>query len=257
MKTGVLSFCGAMILWFPACSGPSRNDGSTGVGGGAGAGGSSATGGASGAGGAFATGGSSGAGGAAGTGGATSTGGSSPTGGASGAGGGVNSCSFVACGGSLVGTWQYVAECFDKTPSVGNEACPITSMTTDMQVTGSITFNADGSWTGDDSSTTAYAYSLPATCIDAAGCANERFTLSADNCVFDATSGCLCTVQYSIAVTQHGTYTVAGDQLTIVAVYPNTTTSATYAFCTSGNTLQYSDYPPAADARIFTLSKSP
>src|SRR5215831_1249994 len=106
-----------------------------------------------GAGSASGSGGNSTSGGGVGSGGSSSgSGGSSNTGGSSG------TCSNVtACGGSLVGTWTVASSCLSVSGQVDltlvGAGCPSAPVTGSLQVTGTWTANADGTYM-DDTTTT-------------------------------------------------------------------------------------------------------
>lgn len=246
MRNGLIGLAGTMLLASSMATNGCGNSssggqGAAGTGGSAGTGtGGSATGGG--------TAGSSTAGGVPGSGGQQSNAGGS----SSGSGGFTGSCPNVTpCGGDLVGTWTVTSSCLDVSGqldvSLIGMSCPSLPVTGSLQVGGSWTAAADGSYldgtvtTGSETFTLApeclVISSTPTTCSGAASVI-QALGYSSVVCNEKASGGCDCsaTVEQpggmglvSYLAARDGWYTVAGSTLT--------TDVAPYSYCVSGNTL--------------------
>lgn len=83
---------------------------------------------------------------------------------------------FDACGGDLVGTWEYTGACItlppdalngnssDQSPFAMCEEQPLLSVTVDL--TGTTTFDADGTYALEQTVTTSSEIAVPASCLD-------------------------------------------------------------------------------------------
>jgi hypothetical protein len=207
-------------------------------------------------------GGSGGAGGGAGTAGSSGGGGGGSSGGGPAVDGG--SCSFTACGGDIVGTWHIVDACgllaaASCAPAAGVTVEHVSSMAT-------YTFGSDGSFTAAFSGAYEETYRYPFSCL--AGltdggtgqiCADYQNRIQAllaqvdagvvgatYACTMDGNQACVCSEAYSFPspATQTGSYTVAGDQLTITSSASSADAGASgmsapevAAYCVAGSKL--------------------
>ncbi|HVV49294.1 MAG TPA: hypothetical protein VHO06_06535, partial [Polyangia bacterium] len=198
----------------------------------------------------------SGSGSLSGSGGKSGSGGAAAAGGASGTGGAGAACSNVtACGGDLVGAWMVASSCLrvtgDLDLSLVGAGCPSAPVTGDLQVTGTWTANADGTYTDDTTTSGTEQLALapaclvisstPVTCSGAAGLLTS-LGYSSLTCTSAADGGCDCTAtvhqtaglgQVSPAPSTAGNYTPAGNLVTLT----EDSGDAPYAYCASGNTL--------------------
>jgi hypothetical protein len=214
-----------------------------------------------GSGGADAKGGSSASGGAVGSGGTTAagSGGSSANGGISGSGGQPPNCTNGStCGGALVGTWKVTSSCLtlsgDMDVRLASLGCPTVPVTGSLQVTGTWTANADGSYTDETTTTGSITFPAAASCLSVSSvpvdCSKISGTITAlgwktANCSTDASGQCNCsaTADQSGGIgvvnpwaASSGTYTTSGSGL-------NTDTYVDYSYCVSGNTLTLTPKP--------------
>jgi hypothetical protein len=211
----------------------------------------------------------------AGTGGSSSTPAAGGAGGsASGSGGGSStievepveaSCEAVApCGGDVVGTWVAAGSCLPVSGmadmagfGLGCTAAPVTGS---LEVTGTWTANADGSFTDGTTTSGASEIELPADCLNVSGTTTSCDRLSGAlqalgyatvSCV-DAASGGGCTCSATAAQTgglavvvfgaaSSGTYETAENVVT--TANPNGG-STEYAYCVSGDTLVMTPQTP-------------
>jgi hypothetical protein len=190
---------------------------------------------------------SSGAGGqTSGTGG-VSTGGS---GGSGGTGSPVNCNNASPCGGNVVGTWNVASSCLrlsgDMDMSLTSLDCATVPVSGSLQATGTITFNANGTYADGTTTTGSVTFPLDATCLSissvAVGCDRIGNIFMATgwttaNCSEpNGQCGCsLSTVQQGglgavVSYTEPmSSYTTAGNTLTAANV--------TYQYCAQGDTL--------------------
>jgi non-reducing end alpha-L-arabinofuranosidase len=183
----------------------------------------------------------------------SSSGGGTGTGGSSGNG---PSCSNVTpCGGDITGTWTVTSSCLKVTGGLDlasfGAGCATAPVTGSLQVTGTWTANADGTYTdntttsGDEHFTLAPSClvisSTPVTCKGAGGLLTS-LGYSSVTCVDAAGGGCTCsaTVQQngalglvSPAPSMNGNYTSAGNLLTLSGDAGDTK----YSYCVSANTV--------------------
>jgi len=188
-------------------------------------------------------------------------GGSGPA--ASGAGGGSievepveASCQAVTpCGGDVVGTWIVAGSCLPVS-GMANVAgfglgCAAASVTGVLEVTGSWTANADGTFKDETVTSGDSQIGVPPECLNVSGTVTTCDRLGgafqalgyADVSCANATngSGCTCaaTVQQAgglamltVSPRSSGTYTTANDVLTT-----STGMDQQYAYCVTGNTM--------------------
>jgi hypothetical protein len=188
------------------------------------------------------------------------TAGMSGAAGGAGTGGGVASCDEVAaCGGDVVGTWT-VAPC---PLAVGENvdmtgfglSCSSAPVTGSLELSGTLTLNADGTYADNTTVTGESTLELPPSCLILSGttttCADISGPLGSIGyttivCVDNAaTSGCTCeaTVDQegglafvSFDSATSGNYTSADNTLTITGFGD----PVDYSYCVAGNTLTMS-----------------
>jgi non-reducing end alpha-L-arabinofuranosidase len=209
------------------------------------------------------TGGSSGNGGVTGNGG-TGKGGSSSSGGQTGgsssnggAGGGASctpTTSVTPCGGVVTGTWTVASACLTLSGQVNPQdlfalSCPTGQITGTLQVTGTWTAKADGTFVDGTTTTGTEQLSLPSDCkilskaavsCDKIGSVMSGGYYNTASCVDSADGGCTCsgTINQTGSmgfVTSNpqtdGNFTTASNTIT------NTQDSTQYAYCVAGNKL--------------------
>jgi hypothetical protein len=179
-------------------------------------------------------------------------GGSGPAGSA-GAGGACDS--VAACGGDLAGTWTVTSTCLrvggDLDVGLVGAGCPTTPVTGSLQVTGTITAGADGTYADDTTTSGSEQFNLAPGCltisstpVNCDGAANfiKNLGFATLTCAPAAGGGCACsgTVDQrggigalSVAPSTNGNYTRAGNVVTI----SNDGGDVPYAYCVSGGTL--------------------
>ena len=206
---------------------------------------SSGTGGQAGA----ATGGSSGTGGQAG---AAATGGSS-------SGGGGGSCSNVTpCGGDVVGTRNVASSCLilsgDMDVTLAGLGCSTVPVTGSLQVTGTWTANANGTYRDNTTTTGSITFPLDDSCLTISSVKVECSKISVvftalgwatSTCSIGASGKCYCSAAadqsggigvISPWASNSGTYNTSGSGLHV-------DDSVEYSYCVSGNTLTLTPKP--------------
>jgi hypothetical protein len=135
-----------------------------------------------------------------------------------GSGGGTCSNS-AACGGNIVGTWKITSSCVTASEQMFDMSCPGASVSsTNLTVTGSVTYMADLTYTSNFTSSGSVTVTLPASCLMSQGItvtcdqlnqifASDPTTPPGTHCS-NAGSGCACTVvEMNQTSTDTGTYT--------------------------------------------------
>jgi hypothetical protein len=179
------------------------------------------------------------------------------TGGQTGTGGGTATCTNVTpCGGDVVGTWNVTSSCLTVTGEMdvagfGLGAECDAAVTGSIEVSGTWTANADGTYSDNTTTSGNHQIELSAACKEVSGTTTtcERLGLSAipslgyasASCQ-DAASGGGCTCPATVYQTggigvapmypsASGSYTISGNVLTITAGEQE------YSYCVSGTTL--------------------
>jgi len=200
---------------------------------------------------------------------ATGSGGASGsgTGGSSGSGGGGASCSNVtACGGSVVGTWTVSSPCLKLSGTVDismagldPSSCKNVTITGSMNVSGTWTASANGTYTDDTTTTGDAQVQLPAGCLMISGTTTTCKGISGPiggvgltnaSCTDAAGGGCTCTgtIQHMGGIgwmtsdpQTSGVYSTANNTLTA-----DSTTK--YSYCVAGNTMTWTPQPTSPTA---------
>ncbi len=120
----------------------------------------------------------------------------------------------------MLGTWKLVSECLSgSVTGTSPTGCTTTVSATVDSISGTITFNADGTYVSSVSTTSTLATMLSPACLTANGDAAPQAcdSLNRGTCVPSA-GGCGCTSKFmSAAVMNSGTYTTAGTTFTTMA----------------------------------------
>ena len=197
----------------------------------------------------------------------SSSGGSSSTGGrfggssggtSNGTGGSPASCDNVtACGGNAVGTWTVSSSCLNVSGQLDVQAvfgltCPSGQVTGSLQVAGTWTANADGTFTDNTITTGTEQLALPVECktlsLAPVTCQRLADVMSGGyydtaTCTDAPTGGCSCSAtvnqkgsigHLSVDPQKAGNYTVASNAITI------TQDNLNYSYCAAPNKLTLS-----------------
>ena len=178
------------------------------------------------------------------------------TGGGSGNPGGGASCKNAAtCGGDVVGSWTVTSSCLNVTGEVDlttlGMACESVPVTGHLEVTGTWTANADGTYSDQTLTSGTEQIVVPSSCLSITGtpitCAQMAQALGylgyvSTTCTTarDGTCTCEADIQQSGGMgviadvpAVHGDHSVADDMLTLTGEREDTT----YAFCATSTEL--------------------
>jgi len=175
---------------------------------------------------------------------------------ASGCGSSGGTCSnTAACGGAVVGTWTITSSCVSESASMLDSQCPTaTASGSNLTISGSITYNADGTYSSTSTVSGSVSVTLPPSCLTTNGvtltCAqlNQLFQSNPTagvtlNCT--GTSSCACTETLaSQTSSETGTYTT-----TAAGLLTNTPTGGTVSqtdYCVKGTTMTQSPHAGSA-----------
>jgi hypothetical protein len=171
---------------------------------------------------------------------------------ATGGGPGLSCDTLTPCGGQVVGTWTATSSCLDVTGeldlSLTGLGCDSAPVTGSLEVTGTWTAQADGTYVDDTSTSGQQHFTLAAECLAVSGTTTscERVSpalyslgYSWVDCADAASGGCDCTGSVeqtgglgmvSWNVSPSGTYKASAKKMT-------TSDDTEYAYCVSGNTM--------------------
>ncbi len=144
----------------------------------------------------------------------------------------------AACGGDIVGTWTLASECTTGHLTREANGCAITNTYSGAasSVSGTVVYNADGTFTAGQSSAIPQSIDVPAACLSMGDtCAQFGATLpvQAAQCLPAANGGCICTGSAESIFHQFGTYSTTGNTL-IETV--NGGTPVGLGYCVQGGT---------------------
>ncbi|SRR6266540_1783114 len=158
------------------------------------------------------------------------------------------SCGQVQpCGGDVVGNWRMLGACLNSAAlqeSLETAVCPgVTISVSNLQLTGTLSLNADQSYTaGSVIETFTMVETVPSSCLAGMTCADLDASLNADvppegveSASCSGTSSCTCRLNFRVsAMGESGTYTAAGTTLTTTDAAGSVDTSQ---YCVQGNLL--------------------
>jgi hypothetical protein len=167
----------------------------------------------------------------------------SGTGGAAGSGSNGSCGNVEPCGGSLVGTWSFTAECINSmvfAPQTQAICAQASVSSVNASVSGSATFDASMVYSVTQNVTAAVVWNVPASCVAGGTCADFADTFQsqlAAGVTFTCTgsSDCSCTESVVGSTTDNGTYSTTGSVLAINSAVSGSTTTGGY--CIQGSTL--------------------
>lgn len=163
---------------------------------------------------------------------------------------GAFDCAFEACeGGNIVGTWNIQGACIDVDFENPFEAqCPEATIDIASNMTGTVTFNDDGTFSSALTTGADFTFSLPANCVLEMAMGQEGdcqalfgsdpadMSESPTTCTGTQETGCECAQVGALELEENaGTYTVDGSSLTIT---DDEGTDPPSDLCISGNSLK-------------------
>lgn len=166
------------------------------------------------------------------------------------------SCEAVApCGGDVVGSWVVAGSCLpvsgDADVSGFGLGCSAAPVTGALEVDGTWTANADGTFTDQTTTTGESQLELPAECLNVSGTittcdrlggALQALGYAAVTCLDAPSGGCTCSATaeqtgglglLALGAASEGAYTAAANVVTTSAGSSNNA----YSYCVSGNAL--------------------
>lgn len=204
----------------------------------------------------------------------TGNGGGGGIGGSTGAGGVNGNCSFTACGGNLVGTWNIESLCSPDASATC--AQPVTIDRSRSVAT--YTFASNGSFTFAASGTLTETISYTKDCLGPGSdagvpelCTSLQSAIQAsiaraDGGSLSGLTSFTCSVQNDRCVcvevimpattTETGTYTTSGNQVTVTITNPSTDAGfPTADYCVSGTTLKLRSPSTSGSDVVVTLTR--
>jgi hypothetical protein len=154
--------------------------------------------------------------------------------------GGGNCSSFTACGGNVVGTWNFTKACVTGASNPLAMSCPSSTYSVSESLGGSVTFTAT-TYTSTTSGTANESFTIPSSCLNGATCDQLQMGLQqpdagATGACTSSSGGCSCTVTATAPSTsENGTYATSGNTITLTPANGGTSNPAQY--CVQGNTL--------------------
>ena len=144
------------------------------------------------------------------------------------------------CGGNVVGTWSLLGVCFSeryrmKASDSLAAVCPGASIDTfDIDVSGTITFNADLTYVSNVHETVSATERIPLSCLGGfASCAEVTSSSPESTLTCTGTTMCTCHASGMPTGDETGTYATSGTSLSMTD--PNST--STDAYCVEQNRL--------------------
>ena len=175
----------------------------------------------------------------------------------------IGNCStFTACGGNVVGTWDYTGGCVAD-PFANNQCTTLVVHSQSASMKGTITFASDGGASGQVTRNLQASYdaniTVPSSCTYKQSCTNIAGYLQQASpgatvtCTTNSQQGCDCS--YSAVFTDQSTrpYTIQGTDLLVGQGAPNQIDH--YAYCVQGTSMQYQHTQgPTPDTGIYNLT---
>ena len=149
-----------------------------------------------------------------------------------------------ACGGDIKGEWKISTVCYDEAAlaaSAKTLCAEATLKTTDVKVSGDISYEADGTFSQGATSVKATAeLTLGASCLRGLTCEQIQAQVEMDpmgaggtTCTSASGGGCVCKSELSDSSQANGTYTVSGSSVTSTSGDQ----SESQDYCVKGSTL--------------------
>jgi hypothetical protein len=170
----------------------------------------------------------------------------------SGDGDGGGSCSVgAACGGDIVGTWNFSKYCINTMMAAGNFCPTATVDTSDLVPTGTAQFTASMTYMVNVTLSGTFRLTLPSECLIQQGITftcdqlnqSYQMVIAQPDSPFTSASctagggGCRCNFGFrSTASTESGTYTIAGDAVTMTNAADGM--ADTLGYCATPNSLE-------------------
>ena len=158
---------------------------------------------------------------------------------------GTGTCgAFTPCGGSIVGTWRITAYCYNAGTST-SASCPGEIVSSHLQPSGTVTFASGGTYSTAMKMSGTIDFMYPASCLTSYGVTCAQLVTSTNtadagvslSCNSNAAGDCTCAENLAGASsTEEGTYTTAGNTLTMTKTGSTSTPTPT-DYCALGSSL--------------------
>lgn len=151
--------------------------------------------------------------------------------------GGVVCETFSACGGDPAGEWVFVDACVDEAEfSLGIEECPQATATfTEVTVSGTLTFDPDGTYELEQNVLGTLALTVPLSCFEGTLEDCDEVGDLVDLECSESGDSCACPQEIETEVSGTGTWEVDGADITIA---PDGEEAETGQFCVDGDRLE-------------------
>jgi hypothetical protein len=131
---------------------------------------------------------------------------------------------FKACGGDVVGTWNFAKACVSGGENPLAMQCATSTFQISETVSGTVTFDSKGTYTSSNSFSATEDTTIPASCTGGANCAQLQMSINQTRqggattmatCT-DAAAGCAChAITTAPNTVASATYSVSGTTITI------------------------------------------
>lgn len=161
----------------------------------------------------------------------------------------------AACGGAVVGTWTITSSCVSESASMLDSQCPTaTASSSGLTITGSITYNADGTYASTSTVSGTIHVTLPPSCLTSNGVTltcnqiNQLFQSNPTpgvtlNCTGSTSCDCRETLSAQTS-SETGTYTTTAAGL--LTDTPTGGTASETDYCVKGTTMTQSPHAGSA-----------
>jgi hypothetical protein len=175
---------------------------------------------------------------------------------AAGCGSSGGTCSnAAACGGDIVGSWTITSSCVSESGSMFDSQCPSATVSSSgLTITGSVTYNADGTYSLTSTTAGSLDVTLPPSCLTSNGvtvtCAQLNQEVQSNptpgltiNCTGSSSCSCVETI-VSQTSSETGTYTTTAAGL--LTDTPTGGTAGQTDYCVKGTTMTQSPHAGSA-----------
>ena len=171
---------------------------------------------------------------------------------------------FTPCGGDAVGTWTFDDFCIGELENPFAELCPTSTFdASTVGLSGSLVVDAAGTYTIEATNVGSIVLGAPNSCLEGfqLDCASLQDTLrepddegevSDWSCEDDGTV-CNCSLSQTGSSSETGSWTVAGNQITVVDDEDGSET--VNDFCVQGSSMGIREVDPEGDPAVIILSR--
>ena len=155
-----------------------------------------------------------------------------------------------ACGGDIVGTWTIASSCVTPGPSMP-AVCQGTNDIANIKITGTITYNADMTYTGNSLVSGSETVMLPLSCLTSSNAPatcdqlGQLYMKDPTNQSATCSGSSICTCKIVISETSMTTGTYATTAAGLLADTPTGESPSQTDYCVKGKTLTLSPHAAA------------